>query len=74
MTKCCSMRELWPEAEEYLAIFQNTDPIIFVWFISLFLTYCFKEGIKGNTFCILNLKVFAMRHLRTETGESLEKY
>ena len=30
--------------------FQNTDPIVFVLFISLFLTYCIKEGIKGNIF------------------------
>ena len=33
--------------------FQNTDPIVFVLFISLFLTYCIKEGIKGN---ILDIK------------------
>ena len=30
--------------------FQNTDLIVFVLFISLFLTYCIKEGIKGNIF------------------------
>ena len=28
--------------------FQNTDPIVFVLFIFLFLAYCIKEGIKGN--------------------------
>ena len=33
-----------------LQFFQNTDPIVFVLFISLFLTYCIKEGIKGNIF------------------------
>ena len=42
------MRQLRPETVESLAIFQNTDPIVFVFFISLFLTYCIKEGIKGN--------------------------
>ena len=30
--------------------FPNTDPIVFVLFISLFLTYFIKEGIKGNIF------------------------
>ena len=30
--------------------FQYTDPIVFVLFISLFLTYCIKEGIKGNIY------------------------
>ena len=42
------MRELRPETEESLAISQNTDPIVFVLFISIFLTYCIKDGIKGN--------------------------
>ena len=36
-----------------LLFFQNTDPIVFVLFISLFLTYYIKEGIKGN---ILDIK------------------
>ena len=30
--------------------FQNTDTIVFVLFISLFSTYCIKEGIKGNIY------------------------
>ena len=30
--------------------FPNTDPIVLVLFISLFLTYCTKEGMKGNIF------------------------
>ena len=47
------MRQLRPEKGESLAIFQNTDPLVFVLFISLFLTYCIKEGIKGN---ILDIK------------------
>ena len=42
------MREIRPETGESLAIFQYTHPIVFVLFISLFLTYCIKEGIKGN--------------------------
>ena len=50
MKKCWPMRQLQPETGESLAIFQNTDPIVFVLFISLFLTYCIKEGIKGNIF------------------------
>ena len=29
---------------------QNTDPIVFVLFIFLFLAYCTTEGIKGNIF------------------------
>ena len=33
-----------------LQFFQNTYPIVFVLFISLFLTYCIKESIKGNIF------------------------
>ena len=36
-----------------LQFFQNTDPIVFVLFISLFLNYCIKESIKGN---ILDIK------------------
>ena len=57
--KCWSMRQLWSETEESLAMFQNIDPIVFVLFISLFLTYCIKEGIKGKIFWTLNLKVLA---------------
>ena len=30
--------------------FSKHDPIVFVLFISLFLTYCIKESIKGNIF------------------------
>ena len=53
------MRQLWPETGEPLAIFHSTDPIVFVLFISIFLTYCIKEGIKGNIFWTLKLKVLA---------------
>ena len=43
------MRQLRPESGEYLPIlFQNTDPNVFNLFISLFLTYCIKEGIKDT--------------------------
>ena len=34
--------------------FQNTDPIVFVLFISLFFAYCIEEGIKGKIFWRLN--------------------
>ena len=44
------MRELQPETGESIELSFNTDPIVFVLFISLFLTYCIKEGIKGNMF------------------------
>ena len=47
---CRPIRQIQPETGESLVIFQNTDPIVFVLFISLFLTYCIKEGIKGNIF------------------------
>ena len=53
MKKCWPMRQLQPETGESLEIFQNTDPIVFVLFISIFLNYCIKEGIKGN---ILDIK------------------
>ena len=36
MKKFWPMRQIRPETEESLAIFQNTDPIVFVLFISLF--------------------------------------
>ena len=42
------MRQLQPETGKSLPIFQNTDPIAFVLFISLFLTYCIKEGNKSH--------------------------
>ena len=44
------MSQIQPEIGEFFAFFQNTDPIVFVMFISLFLTYCIKEGIKGDIF------------------------
>ena len=51
------MRELRPETGEYLAIFQYTHPIVFVLFISLFLTCFIKEGIKGNIWDIKFISV-----------------
>ena len=44
------MRQLRPETGVSLAMCQNTHPIVSVLFIYLFLTYCIKEGIKGNIF------------------------
>ena len=49
------MRQLRPETGESLPIFQNTDPIAFVLFISLFLTYCIKEGIKSHPIREINV-------------------
>ena len=48
MKKCWPMRQIQPETGGSLVIFQNIDRIVFFLFISLFLTYCIKEGIKGN--------------------------
>ena len=43
--------KLQPETGEYQCnLFQNAYPIAFVLLIILFLTYCIKEGIKGNIF------------------------
>ena len=50
MKKVPAIRHLRPETGESLAIFQNTDSIVFVLFIVLFMTYCNKEVIKGNIF------------------------
>ena len=46
------MSQIHPETGEFLPIFfQNTNPIVFVLFFSLYdLTSCIKEGIKGNIF------------------------
>ena len=41
------MRQIQPETGESLAIYQKTDSIVFVLFISLFFTYCIKEGTKA---------------------------
>ena len=53
MKKCWLTKQVRPETGESLEIFQNTYPIVFVLFISLFMSYCIKEGIKGN---MLNIK------------------
>ena len=67
------MRQLRPETGVSLAMFQNTNPIVLVLFISIFLTYCIKEFIKGNIFGHYIKKCWPMRHLRPETGESIAK-
>ena len=38
------MRKLRPETGESLAIFQNTDPIVFVLFISFIFDLLYKRG------------------------------
>ena len=56
MKKCFPTRQVQPETGESLIIFHNTDPFVFVLFISLFLTFCIKEGIQGNMFLKIALK------------------
>ena len=51
----------------------NTDSIVFVLFIFLFLTYVIKEGIKVINICTLNLKVLAYEAATTWSGESIAK-
>ena len=53
--------------------FHKTDPIVFIFFIYIFLTYYIKEGIKVNIFGHKLWKCLLMRPLRPETGESLAK-
>ena len=53
------MRNIRPETGKPLAIFQGIDPIVFVLFISLFLTYCIKKGNQRQYFWTLNLKVLS---------------
>ena len=54
------MRQLRPETGESLPIFQNTDPIVFVLFISLFLTFFNQRGYQRQYFWTVNLKVLAI--------------
>ena len=42
------MMQIQPEAGESLAMFQNTNPILFVALFLYYLTYCIKEVIKDN--------------------------
>ena len=53
------MRQLRPEAGEYLAIFQNTDRIVFVLFVSLFFDLFYQRGYQRKYFWTLYLKVLA---------------
>ena len=53
------MRQLQPETGEYLAIFQNTDPIVCVSFISLFFDLLHQREYQRQYFWRLNLKVSA---------------
>ena len=74
MKKGRPMRQLWPEKGDNLAIFQNTDPTVFLLFIFIFLTYCIKEGIKGNVFGHYTQKCWPMMRLRPKTGEPIARY
>ena len=38
------MRQIHPETEESLAMFQNTNPIVFVMFISVFSQLLYQRG------------------------------
>ena len=53
------MRQLWPETGESLAIFQNTNPIIFVTFISLFFDLLYQREYQRQYFWTSHLKVLA---------------
>ena len=58
MKKCLPMRQLQPETRESLAIFQNANPIIRVFF-SLYFDLLYQRGIKSNIFGDKNQKVSA---------------
>ena len=53
------MRHLRPETGESLAIFQNTYPIVFVLFISLFFELLYKREYQRQYVWTLNLKIMA---------------
>ena len=53
------MWQLRPEIGESLAIFQNTDPIVFVLFIYLFFELLYQRGFRGQYFWTLNLEALA---------------
>ena len=53
------MRQLRLETGESLAIFQNTDPIVFVLFIYLFFDLLYQIGYQRQYFWTLSLKVLA---------------
>ena len=53
------MRKIQPEIGESLAIFQNTNTIVFVTLFLYSLTCCIKDVIKGKIFWRLNEKVTA---------------
>ena len=44
------MSQQRPETVESFTNFQNTDPIVFVLFLSPFFTCCIKDAMKGNIF------------------------
>ena len=53
------MRQIRPETGESLAIFQDTDPIVFVTFISLFFDLLYQRGYQRQYFWTLHLKVLS---------------
>ena len=66
------MRQIQPETGEYLVFFQNTNPIIFVTFISLFYDLLYQRGYQRLDILEIKREKFrSMRQLRPETGESL---
>ena len=53
------MRQLRPETGESLTNFQNTDPIVFVLFISIFFDLLYQREYQRQYFWTFNLKVLA---------------
>ena len=51
------MSQIHPETGESLAIFQTTNPIVFVMFISLFFDLLYQRGYRRYYFWRLNEKV-----------------
>ena len=69
------MRQINPETGESIVFFQNTNPIIFVTFVSLFFDLLYQRGYQWQS--RLNriwIKCRSMRQLRPEKGESLANF
>ena len=53
------MRQLRPETGESLAIFQNTDPIVFFFVYFSIFDLLYQRGYQRQYFWTLNIKVLA---------------
>ena len=58
MKKCWPMRQLRPETGESLAMFQNTNPIVLVFYLFIF-ELLYQRGYQRQYFWTLHLKVLA---------------